>query len=182
MQIGLTHGPWEVHVLKSEQLVCFQHFCVVFLILASHILSQAYLLLNSWHLHSLWGNSVWGSWALKSFSKLCHSAFDCSTIYIWAFGLPYLLISLDILPSGGKGPPVSSGSSANAITSGGATRLPQNSSALNRITAMLRTEVLAQNRSAQQNSSDLQRSVPLMCNPHICSQFLQYELIQGGSC
>ena len=43
MQIGLTHSPWEVHVLKSEQLVCFQHFCVVFLILASHILSQACL-------------------------------------------------------------------------------------------------------------------------------------------
>ena len=41
MQIGLVLGPWEVHVLKSEELVCFQHFGVVFLILSSHILSQA---------------------------------------------------------------------------------------------------------------------------------------------
>ena len=38
-----SHSRTLVHVLKSEELVCFQHFGVVFLILSSHILSQACL-------------------------------------------------------------------------------------------------------------------------------------------
>ena len=43
MQIGLVLGPWEVHVLKSEELVSLKHYYLVFLLLSSHILSQAYL-------------------------------------------------------------------------------------------------------------------------------------------